>query len=196
MELFRPSFVYKSEMRQNPANDEQPALPFDGPTAPSNRSDPSDRSDPPAPEEPLLDDARWDLIKGCFPAAQPRRRRRGRKGGRPSLPARLGFEALLWHLAGGRPWAGLPKRFGSARTVQRRLDRWLEGGSLRAAWRRYLETAPDRTPPDWRSRPGKKRGLWYWEMLGAARAFSGGRAGQPQPIVRIPVFGIIRYYDK
>lgn len=153
------------------------------------RQNPSDAKQPPDARQPpdtaldLLDDARWDLIKSCFPEAKPPRRRRDRKGGRPPLPTRQCFEALLWHLASGRPWASLPGRFGSARTVQRRLDRWLEQGSLQTAWRRYLETSPDRTSRGWsallRSRPGKKRGFWYWEMFGAARALGGGPGGCP-----------------
>jgi transposase len=136
-------------------------------------------------EEPLLDDERWDLIKGCFPEAKPPRRRRGRKGGRPPLPARLCFEALLRHLAGGRPWRGLPASFGSSRTVQRRLDLWLTQGSLRAAWRRYLEASPLGTRRAWAARlsrrPGGKSGFWRAEMLGAALALCGGRGRSGPP---------------
>jgi transposase len=168
-------------MRQNSEDSARPpALPFDAPPGSSSPSAPSHSSDP---EEPLLDDERWDLIKGCLPEAKPPRRRRGRKGGRPPLPPRLCFEALLRHLAGGRPWRGLPASFGSSRTIQRRLDLWLTQGSLQRAWRRYLETAPERERQAWgarlRTRRDSKLGLWYWELLGAARALSGGRAGQP-----------------
>jgi transposase len=140
--------------------------------------DPADPSQPPGPALGRLDDALWDVIKGCFPEARRPWRRRERQGGRPRLPARLAFEALLWHLAAAKPWSRLPARFGSSRTVHRRLDLWLKQGNLRAAWRRYLESAPDRTRRAWRAalvaRPGKKRGFWYWELSGAAQALGRG----------------------
>ncbi|MBI4676682.1 MAG: transposase [Elusimicrobia bacterium] len=106
-------------------------------------------------------------MKSAFHAKKRPLRRRDRKGGRPLLPPRQCFDALLWHLASGLPWSCLPERFGSPRTVHRRLRRWPEQDGLGTAWRRYLEHLPAEKVRQWSavfgSRPGRKRGFWYWK---------------------------------
>ncbi|MBI5210698.1 MAG: transposase [Elusimicrobia bacterium] len=125
-----------------------------------------------------MSEGEWDLLQRVFRPKRTPLRRRERKGGRPPLPPRLCFDAVLWHLGSGLPWSCLPERFGSPRTIQRRLSQWLEQDSLGTSWRRYLEALPYEGFLSWkailRPDPGKRRGLWYWEMLGVVRTLGGG----------------------
>ncbi|MBI5622853.1 MAG: transposase [Elusimicrobia bacterium] len=115
------------------------------------------------------------MAKALAPPQRPWRKR-DRKGGRPRRSSRLCFDALLWHLSSGEPWASLPERFGSPRTVQRRLKEWEGSGDLATAWGRYLETLAPADIRVWRgsveNRPGKRTGWWYWELLGVLAGFA------------------------
>jgi transposase len=55
--------------------------------------------------------------------------------GRPPEGNRECFHALLYVLVSGIPWEMLPRSFPSYKTVQRRLQRWLERDAFRTAWR-------------------------------------------------------------
>jgi transposase len=59
--------------------------------------------------------------------------------GRPPVGNRECFHALLYVLVSGIPWEMLPLGFPSYRTVQRRLNRWLERDAFRNAWRGLAE---------------------------------------------------------
>jgi transposase len=64
-----------------------------------------------------------------------------RGNGRPPIANRVCLHALLYVLAAGIAWDMLPPCFPSAKTVQRRLKRWLDLDAFRTAWaqlaRRY-----------------------------------------------------------
>lgn len=113
---------------------------------------------------------RWTGLRAILPARKIPWRRRDRKGGRPRRDDHLCWEAILWRLRSGRPWRMLPGRFGSSRTIQRRIAQWQAQGLLGALWFRDLERLPAIERGDWRdalsAAPGKNCGLWYWEMLG------------------------------
>jgi transposase len=118
----------------------------------------------------------WEELRGVVPVAKTPWRRRDRKGGRPRQDDRSCWQALLWRLAGRRPWRLLPKRFGSPRTIRRRIASWQDHGILAALWFNYLERLPRSEIRSWRdaldSTPRKNRGLWYWEMLGKLQAMT------------------------
>ncbi len=61
-----------------------------------------------------------------------------RKGGRPRNSDVRNFEAILWIFRTNCPWTALPERFGSQRTVFRRLLCWQRDGNLRRLWECYL----------------------------------------------------------
>ena len=179
-------------MRQNPsAFEQQPSPDSEKLPSPASGHLPSPTPeqprfpilivDPACPQYPdviRLSDSQWDMMKNAFRSSKPPWRKRHRKGGRPPLHPRLCFDAILWHLASGLPWSCLPKEFGSPRTIQRRLNSWVEQDSLGTAWKRYLQHAPQDILDQWRrilrSRHRKRHGFWYWEMLGALRALSIG----------------------
>ena len=54
--------------------------------------------------------------------------------GRPSIDNRRVLHALLYVLAAGIAWDMLPPCFPSAKTVKRRLKRWLELDLFRDTW--------------------------------------------------------------
>ncbi|HAH06171.1 MAG TPA: hypothetical protein DCM05_06525 [Elusimicrobia bacterium] len=141
------------------------------------------RSTPRLPLDRFINARCWEDLESLLPDKRQPWRRRERRGGRPARPSRLCLEALLWHLRSGLPWRSLPKRFGSARTIQRRIRRWGADGSLSLAWRRYLERADDKELEAWLKalpdRPGKKRGWWYWELFGLLSSLAGPLKGRP-----------------
>ncbi|MBI4677990.1 MAG: transposase [Elusimicrobia bacterium] len=115
-------------------------------------------------------------MRCLLPRAKSAWRRRDRKGGRPMLEERACFEAVLWYLSRRGPWRKLPGRFGSARTIQRRIMAWRLQGTLDALWQRYLEQRTVEDRQAWRRAltpdRGDRRRQWYWEMLGLVRACS------------------------
>jgi transposase len=56
--------------------------------------------------------------------------------GRPPIGNRRVLHALLYVLASGIAWGMMPPCFPSAKTVKRRLKRWLDLGVFREAWGR------------------------------------------------------------
>lgn len=85
----------------------------------------------------------WYLMTRRYPKPKRPWRRRDRKGGRPRLDPRLTFSGILWKLRSGATWSRMPKRFGSARTVQRRLAHLLYNYRLQNLFRRMLECGGD-----------------------------------------------------
>ena len=59
--------------------------------------------------------------------------------GRKPIGNRRCLHALLYVLASGIGWEYLPKGFPSSKTVQRRLQRWLQLDCFRTAWRQLAE---------------------------------------------------------
>ena len=83
----------------------------------------------------LIDDALWARIEPLLPK---RRRRRGKRMGRPPISDRATLTGILFVLRAGLPWQMLPKEMGcgSGSTCWRRLVRWQRAG----VWRRLHET--------------------------------------------------------
>ena len=68
-----------------------------------------------------LTDERWAKLAPLLPEPKI-----GKKGGRPRVSNRKGFEGVLWVLRTGAPWSEMPKEYPSASTCWRRLRDWEE----------------------------------------------------------------------
>lgn len=91
-----------------------------------------------------LSDEQWLLIEDLFPWEPP-----SSLGGRPPVPPRAVFEALLWLLRNGGRWQDLPEGSPSESTCRRRLKEWTEAGLLAEAWARLVELADELGQIDW-----------------------------------------------
>lgn len=91
-----------------------------------------------------LTDEQWFLIEELFPWEPPHR-----PGGRPPIPPRPCFEALLWLLRNGGRWQDLPKSGPSKSTLQRRLAEWTNSGILAEVWSRLVDLADELGWIDW-----------------------------------------------
>lgn len=94
-----------------------------------------------------IDPFLWDYhIAGFLP--KPARRpyfRRKRRRGRPRIPDRLCFEALVWLVLTDGVWTMVPTRFANARTARRRLRLWWRNGLLTKLWWAYLHALDTHT---------------------------------------------------
>ncbi len=70
-------------------------------------------------------DEQWAQMKEQLP-----QRKRRVQGARLPADDRKCFEGMLWILWAGALWSELPARYGSKRTVHRRLKAWAEAGVL------------------------------------------------------------------
>ena len=86
----------------------------------------------------LLSDELWGVIELHLPK---RKRRAGRKGGRPPIPGRRALTGILFMLRHGLPWGELPKELGCGSGVScwRRLVARQEAGVWARVWRALLE---------------------------------------------------------
>ena len=87
-----------------------------------------------------LTEKQWEALEPHFPEEE--RNRPGPRGGRPWRDPRDVFNAVLWVLRTGAPWADLPRRYPPYQTCHRRFQRWIEIGllpKLLAVLRRDLE---------------------------------------------------------
>lgn len=112
----------------------------------------------------------WDFMSPDMKPYVPPRRyfKRHRKGGRPRACDRKAFAAILWMATTGGKWKTLPKRFGSARTAQRRLNRWLWCGRLEKMFSEYLRHVSDDEIVHWDRafrRASSYRKLYWTAML-------------------------------
>ena len=77
-----------------------------------------------------LTDDQWKRIRHHFPEE-----RRGKRRGRPPVPARSVFEAVLWILKTGAQWHMMPQCHPNYKTVHRRFQKWCRTGVLDRALR-------------------------------------------------------------
>ena len=82
-----------------------------------------------------LTDEQWSLIEDLFRDPPP-----SPQGGRPRVPARDCFEAILWVLQTGARWKDLPRSFPSPVTCWRRFHAWTKSGLWARAWSRLLRS--------------------------------------------------------
>ncbi len=109
--------VLAEPAEQRPAPPEADAVPV------CNRTVTAPPSERPEPVEPVPD-ALWALAQPLLPP-EPRRR-----AGRPPLGARQVLAALLYVRRHGGRWSELPRGYGSAAVIRRRVRAWEEAGVL------------------------------------------------------------------
>ncbi len=77
----------------------------------------------------VLSDALWARVAPLIPATPPRP-----KGGRPRMPDREAFAAIVYVLRTGMQWNALPRALGASSTVHDRFQDWERAGLFRAIW--------------------------------------------------------------
>ena len=80
-----------------------------------------------------VSDELWDQVAPLVPAAPSHAR-----GGRPRMPDRQAFEAMIYVLRTGIQWKALPRALGAASTVHDRVQEWEQAGFFRALWQAGL----------------------------------------------------------
>ncbi|WP_260306091.1 transposase [Xanthomonas sp. 3075] len=102
-----------------------------------------------------ISDALWAQVEPLLPP--PRRDKRPYQrqpgGGRKRQPARKTFEAIVYVLREGCAWQRLPAHMGSASTVHRYFNKWLQAGVFHAIWVRGLADHADLRGLHWISTP-------------------------------------------
>ncbi len=91
----------------------------------------------------LVSDQQWQAIRPILNHA-PRA-----KVGRKPADNRQVLEAFLWVVRHGSRWQDLPAEFPSARTCQRRLQRWRSKGLWPRIWQGYLANLDESGQADW-----------------------------------------------
>jgi len=88
-----------------------------------------------------VSDAFWAKIEPLIPVPQRSANRvylRKPGGGRPPMPARQIFSAIVYVLRTGCQWKALPSEFGSASAVHKHFQQWQEAGFFRQLWQAGL----------------------------------------------------------
>jgi len=89
-------------------------------------------------------DELWDVIEPLLPAVEPA------ATGRPRVPDRVAFNAIVFVLVTGIAWRHLPRELGcSGVTAWRRLRDWQRAGVWKGAHERLLERLNAAGAIDW-----------------------------------------------
>jgi hypothetical protein len=114
----------------------------------------------------VLTQAQWQRVECAIPYRHRPTfsRRRKRRGGRPSVPDKTVFEALVWTIGGGT-LDRLPRRFGSRSTTLRRLKAWYSKGLVEPMWRAYIATLAPAVISGWEARLRARRVLPFWQDM-------------------------------
>ena len=80
-----------------------------------------------------VSDERWERVKPLIPHAPSYK-----KGGRPRMPDRQAFEAIVsvWHI--GIQWNALPRELGAISTIHDHFQEWEQKGLFKALWQAGL----------------------------------------------------------
>jgi putative transposase len=76
-----------------------------------------------------VSDGLWSRVAPLLPPPRARP-----KGGRPRMPDRDAFAALVYVLRTGIQWNALPRELGASSTVHDRFQAWEQAGVFRAIW--------------------------------------------------------------
>ena len=97
------------------------------------------------------------------------------KGGRPRMPDRAAFAAIVYVLRTGIQWNALPRELGASSTVHDRFQAWERAGFFRALWAAGLTEYDDLAGIE-----------WAWQALDGVmtKAPFGGAATGPNPTDR------------
>lgn len=105
-------------------------------------------------------------LRDLFPDKKKPFLRGLRKGGRPRVDDLLCLEAIFWALRNGYPLRRIPERYGSPRTVARRLWQWRRNSLLEFAWKRYLWNTGVVEREEWRADLDEacRRNSEFWRL--------------------------------
>jgi putative transposase len=81
-----------------------------------------------------VSDELWERAEPLIPPAPSHA-----KGGRPRMPDRQAFEAIVYVLRTGIQWNALPRELGASSTVHDRFQEWEKQGFFLALWQAGLE---------------------------------------------------------
>lgn len=98
-------------------------LSFENQPSRTKQAHPSRTYDPAVPGACAVDDVTWQRVATLIPPAPSHAR-----GGRPRMPDRQAFDAILYVLRAGITWRDLPRQFGASSTVYGRLREWQRAG--------------------------------------------------------------------
>lgn len=80
-----------------------------------------------------VSDELWERVEPLIPPAPSHQ-----KGGRPRMPDRQAFEAIIYVLRTGIQWNALPRALGASSTVHDRFQEWEQKGLFKALWQAGL----------------------------------------------------------
>jgi putative transposase len=80
-----------------------------------------------------VSDEFWERVEPLVPPAPSHA-----KGGRPRMPNRKAFEAMIYILRTGIQWNALPKEMGASSTVHERFQEWERLGFFERLWEEEL----------------------------------------------------------
>jgi putative transposase len=80
-----------------------------------------------------VSDELWEQVEALIPPAPEHA-----KGGRPRMPDRQAFEAIVYVLRTGIQWNALPRELGASLTVHDRFQEWEKAGFFKALWQAGL----------------------------------------------------------
>jgi putative transposase len=80
-----------------------------------------------------VSDEFWERVEPLVPPAPSHA-----KGGRPRMPDRKAFEAMIYVLRTGIQWNALPKEMGASSTVHERFQEWERAGFFKRLWEEEL----------------------------------------------------------
>jgi putative transposase len=117
-----------------------------------------------------VSDELWERVEPLVPPAPSHA-----KGGRPRLPDRQLFAAIVYVLRTGIQWNALPRALGASSTVHARFQTWERAGFFAALWEQELADYDELIGID-----------WEWQALDGAmtKAPFGGAASGPNPTDR------------
>src|SRR4051812_22921438 len=114
-----------------------------------------------------IPDPLWERIEPLLP-----KRRKHKKGGRPTLPWRLVLDGIFFVLRTGCQWKAVPKGFGSGSSLHRYFQALVRRRLFRKLWRLALEEYDE------------LRGIdWEWQALDGCmtKAPLGGKKNREEP---------------
>lgn len=117
-----------------------------------------------------VSDALWERVEPLVPPPPSHAR-----GGRPRLPDRQVFAAIVFVLRTGIQWNALPRELGASSTVHARFQEWVRAGFFAALWEAELAGYDDLTGIE-----------WAWQAVDGVmtKAPFGGAASGPNPTDR------------
>lgn len=80
-----------------------------------------------------VSDEFWEKVEPLVPEAPSHAR-----GGRPRMPDRKAFEAMIYVLRTGIQWNALPQELGASSTVHERFQEWERAGFFERLWEEEL----------------------------------------------------------